>query len=64
MTYILVGIYLLLCIPVAIVGTGSRLGFFGTLIFAILLTPLLMIFLLIMLRPPQRKVCPPPAEKS
>ncbi|MDG3042763.1 hypothetical protein [Roseicyclus marinus] len=56
MIYILGAVYIALCIPVAIVGTGSRLGFFGTFLFSLLLTPLLMIFLLIMLTPRKRKV--------
>lgn len=55
MIYILGAIYIALCIPVAIVGTGSRLGFFGTFLFSLLLTPLVMIFLLIMLTPRKRK---------
>lgn len=55
MIYILGAIYIALCISVAIVGTGSRLGFFGTFLFSLLLTPLLMIFLLIMLTPRKRK---------
>ena len=55
MIYILGAIYIALCIPVAIVGTGSRLGFFGTFLFSLLLTPLLMIFFLIMLTPRKRK---------
>ncbi len=58
MIYILGAIYIVLCIPVAIVGTGSRLGFFGTFLFSLLLTPLLMIFLLIMLTPRKRAKAP------
>lgn len=54
MYFILAIIYILLCIPVAIVGSGARLGFLGTFILSILLTPLLMIFLLIVLTPKRR----------
>ena len=51
MIYILAIFYVILCIPVAIVGKGSRLAFFGTFLFSLLLTPLLMIFLFIMIMP-------------
>lgn len=54
MIYILGAVYIVLCIPVAIVGMGSRLGFFGTFLFSLLLTPLLMIFFLIALTPRRR----------
>lgn len=54
MIYVIVAVYVALCIPVAIVGSGSRLGALGTFLFSLLLTPLLMIFLLIMLTPKKR----------
>ncbi len=51
MIYIVGFIYFLLALLVGIVGTGSRIGFFGTFVLSLLLTPLLMIFLLIALTP-------------
>lgn len=51
MIYIVGFIYFLLALLVGIVGTGSRIGFFGTFMLSLLLTPLLMIFLLIALTP-------------
>jgi hypothetical protein len=54
MIYILAAIYIVICIPVAFVGSGTRLGFLGTFIFSLLLTPSIMLFLLIMLMPGKR----------
>ncbi|WP_430396652.1 hypothetical protein [Ferrovibrio sp.] len=51
MIYIVGFIYFLLALLVGVVGSGSRIGFFGTLMLSLLLTPLLMIFLLIALTP-------------
>jgi hypothetical protein len=61
MSPILVLIYLGICLPVAIVGTGSRLGFLGTYLFSVLLTPLVMIFLLMTIMPKTRAL---PANKK
>lgn len=55
MIYIVGFIYFLLALLVGIVGTGSRIGFFGTFVLSLLLTPLLMIFLLIALTPRKPK---------
>ncbi|WP_428249266.1 hypothetical protein [Ferrovibrio sp.] len=51
MIYIVAFIYILLALLVGVVGSGSRIGFFGTFVLSLLLTPLLMIFLLIALTP-------------
>ncbi|MEL3889189.1 hypothetical protein V6B08_02890 [Ferrovibrio sp. MS7] len=55
MIYIVGFIYFLLALLVGVVGTGSRIGFFGTFMLSLLLTPLLMIFLLIALTPRKPK---------
>ena len=47
MIYLFVAIYVALCMLVAIVGTGARLGFWGTFFVSLLLTPVLTIFFLI-----------------
>lgn len=40
--------YLILCLMVALLGRGSKLGFFRSLLFSIMLTPFLMtLYLLI-----------------
>jgi len=55
MIYLFVAIYVALCMLVAIVGTGARLGFWGTFFVSVLLTPVLTIFFLIIFTPKTRK---------
>jgi hypothetical protein len=52
---ILVGIYLVLCLVTALFGRRRAMGFFGTLLFSLMLTPLLVMAVLL-LTAPGRKV--------
>jgi hypothetical protein len=55
LAYLFVAIYVLLCTLVAIVGSGARLGFWGTFVVSLLLTPVLTILFLIVFTPKTRK---------
>lgn len=48
MTPIIIVVYLILCFMVAILGRKTRLGFFRSFLFSLMLTPfLIMLYLLI-----------------
>jgi hypothetical protein len=52
---ILIGIYLVLCVIAAVFGRRRAMGFFGTLLFSLMLTPLVVLAVLL-LTAPARKV--------
>lgn len=58
MTFVPMMIYLGLCLLVAVRGTRTRIGFWGTLFLSMLITPVLMYLALILLNPPETTVTP------
>lgn len=46
-----IGLYLVLCLMLAYVGRRTRIGAFGVFLASVLLTPLLVGFVLALLRP-------------
>jgi hypothetical protein len=51
MTPIMLGIYMVLCMVLGIVGRGSRIGFFGIFLLSVIFTPLLVGVILSFTRP-------------
>ena len=45
------GIYLIFCLLTALCGSQRRLGFFGTLVLAVIFTPLLVLPILLLTGP-------------
>jgi hypothetical protein len=62
----LVFLYVVFCILVGICGSQRRMGFTGTFILSLLLTPVVMLIVLLMTGPSQRleKLKRPPADGS
>ena len=61
----LVFLYVVFCILVGICGSQRRMGFTGTFIFSLLVTPLVVLIVLLMTGPAQRleKLKPPQISK-
>ena len=51
MIYLLALLYLILCLLVAFLGRGTRIGYLGTAVLSVVLTPFLVFILLLLLRP-------------
>lgn len=58
MTFLPILIYVGLCFLVALRGTRTRIGFWGTLFLSMLITPVLMYLALILLNPPESTTTP------
>lgn len=52
---VLIGIYLSLAVVVAFYGRECRMGFWGVLLFSVLLTPIVLFYGIISLRPAVKK---------
>jgi Na+/melibiose symporter-like transporter len=50
----LVIVYVIFCLLVALCGTQRRIGFFGTFILSVIITPVIMLLVLILTAPPHR----------
>lgn len=48
---IFIALYILLSLVVAVVGRTRMMGFFGSLLFSLVLTPLLMVVILLLTAP-------------
>jgi hypothetical protein len=62
----LVFLYVVFCILVGICGSQRRMGFTGTFIFSMLVTPVVVLIVLLMTGPSQRleKLKPPPPQSK
>ncbi|MDA0703583.1 MAG: hypothetical protein O3A96_10185 [Proteobacteria bacterium] len=53
-TYLLLVIYLVVCLLVAYFGRSTRIGYWGTFLVSLVLTPLITIIAIIVLAPKKR----------
>lgn len=53
--YVFIGVYLVFCLIIALLGRNVLVGFWGVLVISIFLTPLLTAILILFFKPKLRK---------